>query len=183
VRVWKNFNARHGGRFVCHFTLLHASWVQSDRVAVCHLRAPWLRHASHTSIAYLRQRTQDFIAQRNRSPKPFKWTFAGLELQTGEPRRFAPHAHTLRSRAAAELRGHLAKLIGHDYARVRAYGKHLLIQMRRKDAVDTVARLTEVARNRYTAASQPHRALGAIADCRRSGARCRRSHDSSCAVP
>ena len=57
---------------------------------------------------------------------------------------------------AAELQGHLAKLTGHDYARVRPYGKHLLIQMQRKDAVDTVARLTEVARNRYTAAFRTH---------------------------
>ncbi len=47
----------------------------------------------------------------------------------------------------------LAELTGHDHARVRPYGKHLLIQMHRDDAVDTVARLTEVARNKYTAAS------------------------------
>ena len=57
---------------------------------------------------------------------------------------------------AAELQGHLAQLTGHDQARVRPYGKHLLIQMQRKDAVDTVARLTEVARNRYTAAFRSH---------------------------
>ena len=57
---------------------------------------------------------------------------------------------------AAELQGHLAQLTGHDRARVRPYGKHLLIQMQRDDAVDTVARLTEVARNRYTAAFRSH---------------------------
>lgn len=57
---------------------------------------------------------------------------------------------------AAELQRHLAQLTGHDHAHVRPYGKHLLIQMRRDTAVDTVARLTEVARNSYTAAFRSH---------------------------
>ena len=57
---------------------------------------------------------------------------------------------------AAELQRHLAQLTGHDHARVRPYGKHLLIQMQRDDAIDTVARLTEVARNNYTAAFRSH---------------------------
>ncbi len=57
---------------------------------------------------------------------------------------------------AAELQRHLAQLTGHDHARVRPYGKHLLIQMQRDAAVDTVARLTEVARNSYTAAFRSH---------------------------
>lgn len=39
---------------------------------------------------------------------------------------------------------------------MRPYGKHLLIQMHRDDDVDTVARLTELARNRYTAAFRSH---------------------------
>jgi len=95
--AWKNFNARHGGRFVFHFTPLHASWVNQIELLFAVYARRVLRHASHTSIAHLRQRTQDFIAQRNRSPKPFKWTFAGFELQTGEPRSFAPHAHTSRA--------------------------------------------------------------------------------------
>ncbi len=56
--------------------------------------------------------------------------------------------------SAAELQRHLAELTGHTVAHVRPYGKHLLIQMQRDDAVDTVARLTEVARNKYTAARQ-----------------------------
>lgn len=57
---------------------------------------------------------------------------------------------------AAELQRHLAQLTGHDHARVRPYGKHLLIQMQHDDAVYTVARLTELARNRYTAAFRSH---------------------------
>jgi transposase len=94
--VWKDFNARHGGRFAFHFTPLHASWVNQIELLFAIYARRVLRHASHTCIAHLRQRTQDFIAQRNHSPKPFKWTFAGFELQTGEPKRFAPHAHTTR---------------------------------------------------------------------------------------
>lgn len=57
---------------------------------------------------------------------------------------------------AAELQRHLADLTGHTAAHVRPYGKHLLIQMRRDDTVDTVARLTEVARHKYTAAFRSH---------------------------
>ena len=57
---------------------------------------------------------------------------------------------------AAELQRHLAELTGHSAAHVRPYGKHLLIQMHRDDSVDTVARLTEVARNKYTAAFRSH---------------------------
>lgn len=64
----------------------------------------------------------------------------------------APHAQA----SAAELQRHLAEFTGHDHARVRPYGKHLLIQMRRGDDVQTVARLTELARNRYTAAFRSH---------------------------
>ena len=59
--------------------------------------------------------------------------------------------------SAAELQRQLAQLTGHSHARVRPYGKHLLIQMHRDDdAVDTVARLTEIARNKYTAAFRSH---------------------------
>jgi len=57
---------------------------------------------------------------------------------------------------ASELQRHLAELTGHAYARVRPYGKHLLIQMHRDGAVNTVARLAEVARNKYTAAFRSH---------------------------
>jgi hypothetical protein len=58
--------------------------------------------------------------------------------------------------AAAELQRHLAELTGHAAAHVRPYGKHLLIQLHRDDTVETVARLTEVARNKYAAAFHSH---------------------------
>lgn len=93
--VWEAFNARHDERFIFHFTPLHASWVNQIELLFGIYSRRVLRHASHTSTAHLRQRTEAFIAQRNISPKPFKWTFAGFELQTGEPKRISHHAHTL----------------------------------------------------------------------------------------
>lgn len=95
--VWDQFNERHGGRFEFHFTPLHASWVNRIELLFGIYSRRVLRHASHTSSAHLRQRIEAFIAQRNVSPKPFKWTFAGFELQTGEPRRLTPDAHSRRA--------------------------------------------------------------------------------------
>lgn len=59
-------------------------------------------------------------------------------------------------RHAAELQRQLATLTGHDLAKVRPYGKHLLIQMQRDESVDTIARLTEIGRNTYSAAFRSH---------------------------
>ena len=59
-------------------------------------------------------------------------------------------------RKAAELQRQLATLIGHDQVQVRPYGKHLLIQLRRDESVDTIARLTEVARNTFSSAFRSH---------------------------
>jgi transposase len=96
--VWDEFNARHDQRFVFHFTPLHASWVNQIELLFGIYSRRVLRHASHTSIGHLRQRTEAFIAQRNRAPKPFKWTFAGFELQTGEPLRFNNDANPRRTK-------------------------------------------------------------------------------------
>jgi hypothetical protein len=63
---------------------------------------------------------------------------------------------TLSPDRAAELQRLLAELTGHTSVHVRPYGKHLLIQMRRDDALDTVARLTETTRHHYTAAFRTH---------------------------
>ncbi len=57
---------------------------------------------------------------------------------------------------AAELQRQIATLIGHELARVKPYGKHLLIQMHRDDGVDTVARLTELGHNSYSSAFRSH---------------------------
>jgi transposase len=96
--VWDEFNDRHDHRFVFHFTPIHASWVNQIELMFGIYSRRVLRHASYASIQELRQRTEAFMAQRNQAPKPFKWTFAGFELQTGEPLRFKHHAHAPRSR-------------------------------------------------------------------------------------
>jgi transposase len=88
--VWQEFNARHDGRFVFHYTPLHASWVNQIELLFGIYSRRVLRRASHTSVQHLRERTEDFIAQRNVDPRPFRWTFAGFELQTGEPKH---HVH------------------------------------------------------------------------------------------
>lgn len=94
--VWDDFNARHDGRFVFHFTPLHASWVNQIELLFAIYARRVLRHASHTTTAHLRERTEAFLAQRNARARPFKWTFAGFELQTGEPKSFAKHARAPR---------------------------------------------------------------------------------------
>lgn len=57
---------------------------------------------------------------------------------------------------AAELQRQLATLTGHGLAHVKPYGTHLLIQMLRGDSLDTIARLTETARNTYSSAFRSH---------------------------
>jgi len=57
---------------------------------------------------------------------------------------------------AAELQRQLARLTGHEQLKVKPYGKHLLIQLHRDDAVDTIARLTELGRNAYSSAFRSH---------------------------
>ena len=96
--VWDDFNARHDHRFVFHFTPLHASWVNQIELLFGIYAPRVLRHASHASIAQLRERTEAFMAQRNQAPKPFKWTFAGFELQTGEPLRYRHDANVRRTK-------------------------------------------------------------------------------------
>jgi transposase len=96
--VWDDFNARHHQRFVFHFTPLHASWVNQIELLFGIYSRRVLRHASHSSIEHLRQRTEAFMARRNQAPKPFKWTFAGFELQTGEPLRFKDDANLRRTK-------------------------------------------------------------------------------------
>ncbi len=83
----------------------------------------------------------DAFSQFRQIPRPIPETKA-LQLRTNEP--------------YVDAQRHLAQLTGHAHASVRPYGKHLLVQMRRDDDIDTVARLTEVARNSYTASCRSH---------------------------
>ena len=79
-------NARHGKRFHFRFTPWHAIWVNQIELwfALYARRVP--RHASYTSTAHLRERTEQFIRDiraRNQAARPFKWSFRGYPLQTG----------------------------------------------------------------------------------------------------
>jgi transposase len=84
--VWENFNQRHGGRFKFHFTPLHASWVNQIELLFGVYTRRVLRNASHTGKDHFLNRTEQFFRERNEKPKPFKWSFKGYHLQTGEPK-------------------------------------------------------------------------------------------------
>lgn len=84
---WTAFNQRHKGRFHFHYTPLHASWVNQIELLFSAYTRDCLRNASHTSTAHLRARTDAFFQERNAHPRPFKWSFRGFHLQTGEPKR------------------------------------------------------------------------------------------------
>ena len=112
--VWKDFNARHGGRFVFHFTPLHASWVNQIELLFGIYARRVLRHASHTSIAQLRQRTEAFIAQRNARPSRSSGRSPALSCKLANPRSSPPMPTPLAQASAAELQRHLAQLTGHD---------------------------------------------------------------------
>jgi transposase len=96
--VWTEFNERHGKRFRFHFTPIHASWVNQVELLFGVYTRRALRNASHTSKAHLKARTEAFFAKRNANPKPFKWSFRGYNLQTGEPKG-STHAKTKTSQS------------------------------------------------------------------------------------
>ena len=85
--VWKDFNEKHGGRFYFHYTPIHASWVNQIELLFGIFSRRVLRNASHTSTEHLRDRTLDWFLERSLAPKPFKWSFKGYHLQTGEPKK------------------------------------------------------------------------------------------------
>ena len=82
--TWEAFNEQHGGRFKFHFTPKHASWVNQIELLFGIFSKRVLRNASHTSVVQLRRRTLAWFSERNEAPKPFKWSFRGYHLQTGE---------------------------------------------------------------------------------------------------
>jgi transposase len=85
--VWEDFNEKHGGRFQFHYTPIHASWVNQIELLFGIFSRRVLRNASHTSTEHLRDRTLAWFLERSLAPKPFKWSFKGYHLQTGEPKK------------------------------------------------------------------------------------------------
>lgn len=83
-RRWSAFNARHGQRFVFHYTPKHASWVNQVELFFSLLQRQCLRDASFRSSEELRTAVLQFIAAWNRDrAHPFRWTFTGYPLQAG----------------------------------------------------------------------------------------------------
>jgi len=81
---WTAFNARHGHRFVFHYTPKHASWVNQVELFFSILQRQCLRDASFHSIEELHTAVLAFIAAWNRDrAHPFRWTFTGYPLQAG----------------------------------------------------------------------------------------------------
>jgi len=86
-KVWMEFNEKHGERFHFHFTPKHASWVNQIELLFGIFSKRVLRNASHISSGHLKDRTLAWFADRDQAPKPFKWSFRGYHLQTGEPKK------------------------------------------------------------------------------------------------
>jgi transposase len=81
---WSAFNARHGHRFVFHYTPKHASWVNQIELFFSILQRQCLRESSFRSTDELRTAVLAFIAAWNRDrAHPFRWTFTGYPLQAG----------------------------------------------------------------------------------------------------
>lgn len=84
---WTAFNARHGRRFVFHYTPKHASWVNQVELFFSILQRQCLRPGSFRAPAELRRAVLAFIAAWNRDrAHPFRWTFTGYPLQAGGER-------------------------------------------------------------------------------------------------
>jgi transposase-like protein len=81
---WQKFNARHGQRFVFHYTPKHASWVNQVELFFSILQRQCLRHSSVKSAEELRTTALEYIDYwNNKKGRPFKWTFKGYPLQSG----------------------------------------------------------------------------------------------------
>jgi hypothetical protein len=80
---WAAFNARHGDRFVFHYTPKHASWVNQVELFFSILHRQCLRDGSFRSTDELRAAVLAFIAAWNHRARPFRWTFTGYPLQAG----------------------------------------------------------------------------------------------------
>ncbi len=90
---WTSFNARHGNRFVFHYTPKHASWVNQVECFFSIVERKCLANGSSRSTEELRQTVMAFIDTWNREKAhPFRWTFTGYPLQTGVERKRAEAA-------------------------------------------------------------------------------------------
>lgn len=82
VRKWF---ARHP-RYRIHFTPTSASWLNLVERLFGEVTERCVRRGSHTAVAQLEKAMLDYLAQRNRDPKPFVWT-ANADLILGKVQR------------------------------------------------------------------------------------------------
>ena len=79
---WTEFNARHGGRFLFHYTPLHASWVNQVELLFGILQRRVLRYGVFDSLEELDDAVIGFIDHWNaHEGHPFNWTFKGYPSQ------------------------------------------------------------------------------------------------------
>ena len=75
------WNQRHGGRFVFHYTPTHGSWLNQVELWFCVLSRRILRYAEFRSPDELIAAIERFIQQWNETDAhPFRWTYDGLPL-------------------------------------------------------------------------------------------------------
>ena len=71
--------ARHP-RFKIHFTLTSSSWLNLIERYFADLTEDVIRSGSFTSVKELVDDIDGYLAERNASPKPYKWTAKGEEI-------------------------------------------------------------------------------------------------------
>ena len=80
TRAWLDDPDR-AGRFVCHFTPTHASWLNQIELFFSILTRRVLRHGEFHSVDDLTAKLMAFIAAYNRTATPFRWTYDGRPLK------------------------------------------------------------------------------------------------------
>ena len=58
--------------------------------------------------------------------------------------------------AVAEIETKIAKILGHEAVKVKAYGRHFLIQINDNGQLDTIARLTQIEPETYAVSFKSH---------------------------
>ena len=85
TRRWSRFNLRNGGRFVFHYTPIHASWVNQVEMFFGIVHRQCLRYGDFHSQDELRAALLGFIDEWNRHrAHPFRWSFSGYPLHAQE---------------------------------------------------------------------------------------------------
>ncbi len=75
----KRWLLRHP-RFTTHFTPTYSSWLNQVERVFADLTQRQIKRGSHRSVAALEKAINDYIAERNRDPRPFKWTKNAEEI-------------------------------------------------------------------------------------------------------